>query len=114
MDIKKLTPLVITGVLIILAIMLYINNNKKISAYQTLTIKYNNQNYEYENFIIDSQINFEDHIFYIVSTNGTELAFNTSEIIKIDKKNAEEVIVKKNNSVDVCFEDKSCATFSLK
>ena len=51
MDIKKLTPLVITGVLIVLAIILYINNNKKISTYQTLNIKYNNQNYEYENFI---------------------------------------------------------------
>ena len=43
MDIKKLTPLVITGVLIVLAIILYINNNKKISTYQTLNIKYNNQ-----------------------------------------------------------------------
>lgn len=114
MDSKKLIPIILTIMLIIVALILYTGNNKKIDAYQTLNVKYQSKDYTFSSLTIDKKISFGKHDFFIISANGTELAFNTEEKIQIDKKEAEEVVIDKNEKIEVCFQDKSCATFSLK
>ena len=105
MDKGKLYPIIIIFVLIIVALFLYVNKNKKSDNYYTkLIVEYEGQTHEYENLNTEQFIKHGDVNFYVVSNEGDKMVLLTDEEVTLDGKKTKEILIKAKKQYSICMQ----------
>ena len=109
----KMIPLIIAGILLILAVFFFIRILRNNVSFDKLIVSYNDNNEEYEKLSIDNVIVVNNTSFWIVSIEKNKIVLNASDEVTINNETVNEVSVELNKNSEVCFASNNCAIFKL-
>ena len=109
----KIVPLLIAGILLIIAIVFLIRIIQNSTSFDKLIVSFNGNNEEYEKLAIDNVIVVNNTSFWIVSIEKDKIVLNASDDVTINNETVNEVSVELNKNSEVCFANNSCAIFKL-
>ena len=113
MDKGKLIPLLLAAALFIVAICLFINDQKNNKKYDKLSVSYKSQKNEYADLKVDDVIVVKNISFWIVSTVNDSIVIRSSGYLTDGGKEDVEFKIELNKSKQLCFKPDDCIIFSL-
>lgn len=110
----KVISIVISAVLLLAAIVLFINLQKNNETFSILVVNYNNEKQEYKNIAVDNVFVVNNVSFWVVSTEKDTIVLNTSDEL-YDGKNEKtnEFYVKLKEDSTICFDTSDCVHMNL-
>lgn len=113
MDKGKLIPLLLAGLLFLISIVLYVNNQKNNQTYSKLIVSYKTQKTEYDNLNVDDVIVVGNVSFWVVSTSKEFVVLNSSEYLFWEDSETIEFKIEMNQTNKACFNPDNCIYFNL-
>lgn len=113
MDKGKLLPLVLAAILFIVAISIFINNQKNSKHFDKLIVSYKTQNSEYNDLHVDDVIVIDNVSFWVVSTVKDSIVLNSSSYVYQSEEEILEFEIELNKSETICLSASNCIVFSL-
>lgn len=110
----KVISVVIAGVLILVAIVLFINLQKNNDTFSILVVSYNGEKQEYKNIEVENVFVVNNVSFWIVSTGKDTIVLNSSDELYDEENNkTNEFYVKLKEDTAICFSASDCVHMNL-
>ena len=104
MESKKIVPIVLAIVILIIGLFIFAKRNKKEEGYTALNVTYKNETKEYKNISVGLKL--ENLDAEIIATEGNKIVIRTYD--------GQDVEIKLNEEKKVCNKANECALVKLK
>ena len=113
MEKEKMIPIMIAMLLLVIAGIIFINNQRHNKSFEKLITDYNGEKHEYKDLKVEDVLVVNNTSFWIITIEKNSVVLNSSDNLISNEKESNEFKVELNKDNQVCFADETCVIFRL-